>query len=762
MTGLKRILALLALAVALLSSCKRTTEKKDIVILSPYERYTQIFNNFNNSAAEEFSDTSRYRLHCYYLHEYPSQFYHLREYERNLSPKLSKLLRRIEKDVPEPDLVILHGDYLAHAAARLDDPLLRKCPLLSTAVIDPEWKNLLALMPNMVVMEARPAVKENLDFIKEMGFSNHVLTIMDSTYIDDRIRTCILEQIGDDDNYRPNLHLEQEDRVRKDASRDPRTTLYPFSMMWPEKNDRHPENPGAFDSNWIFFTQQQEMTYLHIKDDAYSSMAMSRNLGYYFTMTPEYFDLQLVSALNSCLGGYFTPFPSMWKQVHPIADKLLSGTDPKNVPWSTLKKDYWLDWRLARNLHPYASDFPKGVRFVHLPWRERSRVLTFIADSSVLIFLIVFIIIAVVIPGRMFLLQSRQRRQLLEKADESERSKQQVEFVLSQLNSYIWRMLPDLTLKFSPSFYRDFEITENRVIQVETVLNYIEEPGRSQLRDVLARDIIEGDKNLEVMIHVPGTPAPRPILVHVISIDNPSRGAHHSSYRLKTGLFYFNDEAHQRNEELRMAYRRSEEIREKEYFLASMDNTVRNPLDKIEFFSRLLSEHYDILSEEQRARCGEEVMSANNVLMGLLDKMMGERAGLSGPIEEQVPITELSVADVMGDVYIFQSGDSRKNARLNFVPGPENSIIRTSRPVLIQVMNRLITNAMNAHKGTVTIGWAENAGQEVVIFIDNADRTVFRSGKLIGAVGGSISIVEYPDTPVRLEITFAAPPARTQ
>ena len=50
MTGLKRILTLLTLALALLSSCKRMTERKDVVIVSPYEPYTQIFNNFINVA----------------------------------------------------------------------------------------------------------------------------------------------------------------------------------------------------------------------------------------------------------------------------------------------------------------------------------------------------------------------------------------------------------------------------------------------------------------------------------------------------------------------------------------------------------------------------------------------------------------------------------------------------------------------------------------------------------------------------------------
>ena len=100
MTGLKRILTLLTLALALLSSCKRMTERKDVVIVSPYEPYTQIFNNFINSAKEQFSDTSRYRLHFYYVHTYPSEFLHLREYERDISPMFKKVLRPVARAVP--------------------------------------------------------------------------------------------------------------------------------------------------------------------------------------------------------------------------------------------------------------------------------------------------------------------------------------------------------------------------------------------------------------------------------------------------------------------------------------------------------------------------------------------------------------------------------------------------------------------------------------------------------------------------------------
>lgn len=578
-----KLLAILSLALCLMSACSKPSEKKVVAILVPFENRTQIWQSIVDSAKEEFSDTSRYDLKFYYAYEYVGRYYEKREYERDVTPLLNKALNYVKRDCGRPDLIIIYGDAISHAAARSKDPLMSEVPLLCVGVVDPQWKDLLPSKSNVVVMESTPEVKKNLDFIQAMGESNYVVTVMDSTYVDDHIREHILEQIGDDpDHYRPNLYLEQEDRLLSKRERDPRTTLFPISTMWPEKNDRHPWIKGSFDLNWVFYTQQQGTSYLHIKNDAYADLAMSYNIGPFFTMTPEYFDLPLINAMNFCIGGYFTPFPSMWEQIHPTVDKLLDGTSPKQIPWGALEKDYWLDWRLVKNMHPYASDFPKGVKFVHLPWQKKSPTIVASFRAGIVLLIVLFVVIAVVIPVYLSLKSRKQRKQLYAKAAEAENNKKRVEFILSEMNAYIWRTMPDESVVFSPSFYDDFNISRDKVLHWETAVEYIQEPGRSKLKKAISGDAIEGETDFELIIKMPGTESTRAILLHLVSID--AAKDEKETINIKAGFFYFNDEEYSLKEELRNAYRRSEEISEKEQFLASMNDEFQKPADRIVFY----------------------------------------------------------------------------------------------------------------------------------------------------------------------------------
>ena len=755
-----RNLTLMLLLALTLASCKGKPEgKKEIVFLAPYERQTQIWKSFVKTAQEEFSDTSRYNLHFYYVWTYVGKFWDKREYERDVTDLLARALKSVRKEGVKPDLIVMYGDYISHAAARLDEPMLRETPLLCAGVVYPKWKDLLPMMPNAVVMESRPEVKKNLDFIIEMGLPNYVVTVMDSTYIDDHIREHILEDIGNDpEHYRPNLHLEQADRIHRKQFRDPRTTLIPISTMWPEKNDRHPEEYGGFNFEWIFFTQQQETSFLHIKNDEYANLAMSYNIGPFFTMTPEHFNHPLISALNYCIGGYFTPYHSMWKQLHPIVDKMLSGTPPKQIPWGVLEKDYWLDWRLVKSIHPYASDFPKGVKFVNLPWTERSRMVNWGIYILFAFLSVLFIVFAVIIPSVMSVRQRKQRAMLYEKAREAENSKKQVEYILSELNAYTWRMLPDRTLEFSPSFYRDFNIPDGHRIDYETVLSHVQDPGRETFRELLFRDDFDGELDLEVMVEMPGWQEARAIMAHTISLSS-TNADDDDGYHLKAGFFYFNDEAHRRNEELRKAYRRSEEVAEKESFLTSMNDEIQKPVDNIIFFSRLLADHFSELSEQQKTECEEKVMKSNNRLLNLLDEVMGDTA--QGRGYEQVTISALKVSDLMEEIYMYHSVSPREDVSLEFLPGPTGSEIEADRPVMIQVMNALITDAFNSCDGNVSIGWIESAEHDVVIFINNSGVNISGCVGMVSSIGGRIEALNFPGSPSRIEISFPKlPPPR--
>ena len=743
--GNREVLIIIILFLALSQNMAAKGKKKDILFLVPYHSKTQIWQSFTESAKKEFKDSTRYSLHFYYVVTNMNNYFHLNEYARDERQLILNALEEIKEKGINPDMLIIHGDYLSHSAARLDEPILRNTPTICTGVVDPNYGDLLAKRPNVVVMESRPAVKENLDFICALGYPSYVVTVMDSTYVDDCIRRSFLAQVGNDTlHYRPNLFLEQLDRISSPHKRDKRITLFPISIMNPHKNDRHPGTPGGFDLNWIFYTQQQSTSFLHIKNDVYSNVAMNYNIGPYFAMTPEYFNLPLLNPMNSCMGGYFTPFPSMWEQTHPIVDKILSGTAPKNIPWVVLKKEYWLDWRICKRVHNYASEFPEGVNFVNLPLSKKSKTLYWIIRLSVPFIVILFVIYAIILPAVVFVKQKRMHKGLLNKAKEAKRYEQQVVSILSELDSYLWQLYKDGTIEFSDTFYMDFNIPV-KAVPLDTVLESTHEPGRSSLKAMLMKDNFDGGADLEVLLDLPGTDSVTAVRIHMICLPAEENGV-----ALKAGFFYFDEKTHYRNEELHKVYSRSEEISEKENFLASVSPELMEPIKNIIGYSRLLAHKFNVLSDQEKVNFGESLMRNNTQLLGLLNEVFDSTKGKSD--DDPRSLAPNLVSELLDEVLMNFSISPSVSVQL--IPGPSGSRIVVNRYVFIQVVNILISNALNSCKGDIYVGWLEDEGN-VVIFIDNADPEIANCRRMVESMGCSVSVGKSgPSGIIRLEMLF--------
>ncbi|MGN1231929.1 MAG: hypothetical protein ACI4UJ_00585, partial [Candidatus Cryptobacteroides sp.] len=683
----------------------------------------------------------------------PLHYFKNPQYEIDVSQQLRNALLKIRRTEIEPDLIVTYGDFIAHSAARIDDPMVKEVPMLCLGVMHPQWKDLLAGMSNVVVMESEPAVKENLDFIKAMGLPDYVVTVMDSTYLDDHIRANMRRQMGNDTcHYRLNARLDKECGIPSPERRDSLITLFPVSTMWAEYPGHQSGLADSIDLSSVFSTRKQKTSYLHLKDDPYSNAAMNFNVGHFFAMTPEYFNVPLISALNSCLGGYMTPFPSMFKQVHSTVDRLISGADPRSIPWGRLKKDYWLDWRLARNIHPYGSDFPKGTHFVNITWVERSRLNFWILNAFIGILLIFFILYAIVIPVIMLVRQKRQRRMLVEKAEEAGKAEERVRDILSDLDVYLWRAFPDMTLKFSDSFYRDFGFPEGN-LDLETVLTFVQEPGRSQIRNLILEENFEGDKDVQGLLELPDNPVPRPILVHSISLSKNTFGGDGQMVQ-KAGILHFNDKAYHRNEELREAYRRSEEFAEKENFLSSMSSDFQAPMDKIAVYSQFLVQNFREISDEQKDAAAQMVIEGNMHMVRLLDDVMGvTKQGRK--IERHISACKLS--EMMEQIYINTSIAAPDNLKYNYKGGPEALKIMVCRPDFIRLMGSILFTVFLSAKDEVSIGWRhepDRKDSEAVIFIENGKADIALYGPPVEKLGGKIQLLEKNDGSCCLELSF--------
>ena len=70
-------------------------------------------------------------------------------------------------------------------------------------------------------------------------------------------------------------------------------------------------------------------------------------------------------------------------------------------------------------------------------------------------------------------------------------------------------------------------------------------------------------------------------------------------------------------------------------------------------------------------------------------------------------------------------------------------------------MNTLLSNAFESCKGTIEIGWIQDTGMEVILFINNADSDISQCVNMVESIGGRIEVLDGNDSSgIRVELTF--------
>lgn len=726
-----RFILLLVMCMVAMTSCHtdntdQPEHQYNIAVLVPYGKGTQIMDKLQNYLNEEFPDSLHYRIRLMQADDKQWTYSAKREYFHNSVNQLESCLKSLRQQSIEPDLFILFSDQIAMSAAMLPDSdvLIHTKPVLCLDITDAGWPGpdsvrmgdtpLLRRQKNFVVMESRPAVKENLDFIRDLGNPSWVVTDIDSTYLDDNLRASIMAQIGRDTaHYMPNLHLEQISQWIPLENRDSvRTTLIPLSFQHPHLNHPDSLHHKGFNLAYMLRIKDRNVSYLRIKDDCYADNSLSYNLGVYYTATAQNFNLHDISGLCSCLGGYFTRWNDMLHEVHPMVDNLLAGTDPASIPWGQFERKYWLDWRLATQVHFYAEDFPSYVNFINLPWRLKSRLNDELYRYWLPLSIAIFALLLLIIPTILAVKQIKQHKKLLKQAQRATLLDHQMEDIMKASHAYYWRILPNSLIEWQTNSIQALGINSS-IVPIENVINAAIPEDREKARQELKLLKENSTKQMEVEVKHTGDGSMHHVVLYINHVYKD--GGEPLCY----GIMLVNDQAHQGEIERQEAYRRSEETKVKESFLASLSHEIRNPLNAIVGFSELLVKQFDSLSDEERAMYDKYIMQGNDQLITILDNVMKHSQEDGDAL--QIQLSRKNVADIMEEIYVTHSVVVPKHLSFDFQKGPD-AMIKVNRVSLIQIMSNIINNAIKFTKeGGITFGWeveepelsAENSASEV-------------------------------------------------
>lgn len=680
------------LLVILLASCQFNEPKKTIAVFSPYMQGSRPYLMLDSILHEEFS-TSSYKIILMYG-GFPIRQY--LESPQYFVDSHEVIEQSIDTMSSRPDLIMLYGDDMAYSAALSQHHVLNQVPSLCFGVYDPEWNDILRKKKNFVVLQSRAFIKENLNFIRNIGVSTSILTCLDSTFLDDFLRKTVHEQMGDDSRFKIYDETPLDLIYHPEMREENKMTLAPISLMHEYHQNADTVQSFSVDVNDILHLSQHRMTLLRMKDDHYSNIAFGYFTGPYFSLTPEVFNLPLVNPLNACLGGYFTAWPDMLSEVHRYAKELLNGTDPQTVPWKKLRCKYWLDWRIAKHIHPYAEDFPKYVRFVNLPWECTSRLHMSFYRHVIPVTLLLLLFFAIIVPAFLALLEWFQRRQLIRQGLIAKDNEQKIKETFAAINAYHFLITKDLKLILSQGVSEIFG-TDIRPIDVRVAMRFIRQPQRDKLYQFITQSPTNDEMDFEVMVHSFGSKEYHPLKITLIHLDE------YGEY-LYSGFVILNEDAYKAEKSMQEAFHLSEEVTAKESFLAAMGHEIRTPLNAIVGFSRVLLDHNHDLTNEEKSMYGRYILQSNDQMLHLLENVMNysRRNGDQMRLE----LSRHNVDKLMDEIYVIQSVIVPNHLKFNYIRGPKDLEIKVNRTSVHQILSNLVNNAIKfTIEGSITLGW---------------------------------------------------------
>lgn len=760
---MKRLLGIASCLLLLLSCCTHPArqEKKLLVITDLGESHSP-FSILKQALEDEFGTDGFSYKYVTFLDQDPDSIQYFG------SPQL--ILDSISRSGYRPDLLVLCGDNVAHGVAACSGPLVEDVPAVFIGVQYPEYKGLLENRPNFTGFRTDSDIRKNLDFIRQYRHYTWVTTSLDSGYMDDYLRDLAVSQLSDTTLYNANVHLTDPFSFVRNEHRDSiRMTLIPLSAENDSLNWKdHSQNIG-FNYSYMLQSGRRNTTYLRMKDDRWSDMALFQGLGPYFTMTPQRFDIPLEGVLNICIGGYFAPYPVMMKDLHGVADDILfRGKSPADIPWGTHKSEYWFNWKYIRNSYRFSNELPKGINFVNLPWSERSPLCHFLDRYKYLLLglLLTFSLILSVLHQRSR--RNRSSLMLMRRGTEAKEISERINSLVTANNGFFFNVRKDGKLEVSEEAYKFFHLGSD--VRISDIYRMIVSENKGEFIRQME------DENAPMNEMIISLILPEEEEKHYVKVlfSHPVR---RNSLHRTVGMMIVIDGLIRRQEEIDAAYRREEESVLKSSFLASMGHEIRTPLNAIVGFSKLLVEMNGSMSDEEKTQYGDIITANTEQLLSLIDNVISTSEEQSKDFK--LDLSEKNVDVLMDELYMTHSVIVPQRLKFIFSKGDPSDRILVNRSSLLQVVSNLMNNAVKfTDEGSITLGWTEDENHVIIYvqdtgcgiapdMLDKIFKKYVKAGqsegaglglplckRLVGLMHGEIKVKSEPGVGSRFEVIF--------
>ena len=376
-----------------------------------------------------------------------------------------------------------------------------------------------------------------------------------------------------------------------------------------------------------------------------------------------------------------------------MAAHIFSGTKPRSIKIRPTRKDYYLDWQVAKQYKFSTDNLPEGYHVVRMPWTDKYPLLyTLLMYSGTIV-----MILTIIILTRLFLKERKQKSKVMEQL---ERENSLYNIAVQDSRTFAWERVGQ-KIYLSDAFWHHYG-HEPRIISQGDFMAMLHPDTHDNYIDGL-NHVNKGEMFVnEVQADFYGNGE-----WHWYQIRGKGIIDEHGTFVKSYGMLMDIDGFKQKEMEMEEARKRAEEATLKESFLANMSHEIRTPLNAIVGFSDLLAMPGNDFTDEDRKLFIDTIHTNNDLLLKLINDILDVSRIESGQMD--FVIKPWSVKDIMQRVFHTFEVQMPKHLVFNFVQPDEDALIEVDESRLRQVIGNFLTNAGKfTPQGSVTLGWEKD------------------------------------------------------
>ena len=587
-------------------------------------------------------------------------------------------------------MILLYGDQATYSTLSTDTPMMHTLPVVFGGVQFPNWDQL-SCHENVTGVSDPIDIVKNIEAAYTLTGKRMTFVMLNRAFLDRKVKENIDNQLDKAKYVINNLNWDYSVmELLTDHSDQYSMTVLSLRYLYLNCKKTEPLDPNDGDNFRRVTRMFKDLIYIQSKyDPTPVQIIQATNHWPMLTATAMGF----TDPGTPYIGGYFASVNNIAADMADCAAKILAGAKPKDIKIRPTKKEYYLDWQVAKRYKFDPDKLPGGYHVIRMPLVDRFPMLSsLIMYSGTIVMLVVIVILL-----RLFI---REKKQKVKVMAQLERENSLYNIAVQDSLTFAWERVGQ-SIYLSDAFWQHYG-HEPKIITSGDFMAMLHPDSRDIYIDGLEH-VNKGETFAnDVKADFFGNGE-----WHWYQIRGKGILDEHGNFVKSYGMLINVDGFKQREKEMEEARKLAEEATLKESFLANMSHEIRTPLNAIIGFSDLLLQPDADFTEEDKKLFADTIHTNNDLLLKLINDILDVSRIESGQMD--FVIKAWSVRDIMERIYHTFEVQMPKHLAFNFVQPEEDVLIEVDESRLRQVIGNFLTNAGKfTPKGSVTLGWIKD------------------------------------------------------